>query len=63
MKTYSFIDYENQDFVKYNNGKIVKIKSSSRESVMEDFCSDGRIYGKTDWTNSGTVIWCWEDME
>lgn len=68
QNTYSFIDAENQDFVRFDDnhhpqyGKIVKIKANSHgEANSKMFESD--LCDLTDWTNTGVKTWCWEDME
>lgn len=66
MKTFSFIDSGNQDFVRYETHEskygIVKIEAEDHGHAQElmfetDLCED------TNWTNTGVKTWCWEDME
>ena len=67
MKTFSFMDFTNQDFVKWdlghiNSGKTVKINAEDHEHAQYKFIEQS-LCEDTDWTNTGVRSWCWEDME
>ena len=62
MKTFSFIDKKLQDFIRYiDTNEIVKIKASNTASAADEMFAVARN-GSTNWTNTGTRTWCWEDM-
>lgn len=57
-KTYSFIDFELEDFLRYEGEDVIKIESPSFEEVEDWLLKNGEKYG---WTNTGVKYWCWED--
>lgn len=62
MPNYSFIDSENRDFVRYLvDREIVTIDAPNVESAEDWLLTNGDA--KTDWTNTGTRFWCWDDDE
>ena len=64
---YSFIDFKLKDFVRYddfdkdNFENVVIIDANSNEEA-EDWLLK-HADSETDWTNSGTRFWCWDDEE
>jgi hypothetical protein len=60
MAKYSFIDFGNRDFVKYDNGDVVEIEASSFEEAEEWLLTHEN---ETDWSNSGVRYWCWDEEE
>ena len=62
MKTFSFIDYGNKDFVKYEGGITVRVSAEDHGHAQSIMFEDG-LCENTDWTNTGVKTWCWEDME
>lgn len=59
MATYSFIDFGNEDFLRYENGDVVKIEASCIEEAEDWFLKNGDQL--TDWTNSGIRYWNWDE--
>jgi hypothetical protein len=69
MKKFSFIDCENEDFVRYEtdsfqcgSGEIVYVQAEDHGHAQSIMFEDG-LCERTDWTNTGVKTWCWEDME
>lgn len=56
--TFSFIDMGNEDFVRDDEGIVVKKKLASYEDAS-GFVADGGL-DEFDWSNKGTRNWCWE---
>ena len=67
MKTFSFIDCGEEEFVSWDDcqvggGETVKIKAVDHADANHKFFESG-LCDQTDWTNQGVKTWCWEDME
>ena len=62
LKTFSFLDFESKDLVK-KNGEVVKVKAEDHAHAQDLFFDDGICDECENWTNSGTAVWCWEDMK
>lgn len=60
MKTYSFIDSGNRDFVKDSEGETIRKKFESKDHAESWILSNQH---KTDWSNTGVCFYCWEDEE
>ena len=63
MKTFSFLDCESQDLLKYHNGNVVRIKAEDHAHAMYQLIDEGLVDDCENWTNTGIKTWCWEDME
>ena len=55
---FSFIDYGLKDFLRDDNGEVIKIKASCQEEA-EDWLLDNAK--NLEWTNQGTEYYDWED--
>jgi hypothetical protein len=62
LKTFSFLDSGSQDLLKIND-KVVKIEAEDHCHAQVLFIESGEVDKCDNWTNEGTVTWCWEDME
>jgi hypothetical protein len=58
MKTWSFIDFGLQDFLRCSLGNVIYFKGSTQEEAEEWLLSEGEKYG---WTNNGVRYWCWDE--
>lgn len=58
MAQYSFIDFGNKDFLRYDNGDVIIIDFTSYEEAEDWLLSNGDDYG---WTNQGIRYWVWDD--
>jgi len=58
MYTFSFIDMGLEDFIRTENGDVLKKKFPSYEHA-EEFIMDGGL-NEFGWTNEGTRKFCWE---
>lgn len=59
MAKYSFIDFGNRDFVRYENGEKIEIEVSSVEEAEDWLLKNGDTL--TDWTNSGISFLNWDE--
>jgi hypothetical protein len=63
VKTYSFIDKELQDFIRYSDSnEVIKIQADNSSNAGYMMFMSVRST-ETTWTNTGTSTWCWDDME
>jgi hypothetical protein len=58
MKTYSFIDFGLQDFLRTSNGEVLRLKFPSYEAAETWLMIYGVDYG---FTNEGVRYLCWEE--
>ena len=59
--TFSFIDSGLKDFIRDENGEVLKKEFNSWEGA-DNFIMDGGL-DEFGWTNTGTQKYCWEDEE
>lgn len=61
MYTFSFIDMGLEDFIRTDNGEVLK-KIFSSYDAAEYWIEEGGLdeYG---WTNQGTRKWCWDEQK
>ena len=62
-KTFSFLDCESKDLLKYENGHTVRIQAEDHADANYQLIELGLCDDCVNWTNTGTKAWCWEDME
>lgn len=60
MYLYSFIDFGLQDFLRDENGEVVKLKFFDVTCAEDWLLTHGEEYG---WTNQGVRYWCWDEEE
>ena len=60
MKYYSFIDFGLKDFLRDNNGKVIRKQFAFVEAAEDWLLTNGEDFG---WTNTGIRYWCWDDEE
>jgi len=60
MGLWSFIDAGLQDFLRDENGNVIKIEGTLHDA--EDWLLTN-AETETDWTNEGTRYWDWEDED
>lgn len=58
MALFSFIDYGNKDFVKDNDGNVIR-KQFANEDEAEDWLLSNST--EHDWANSGVIFWNWDE--
>lgn len=59
MPLYSFIDQGLQDFLRDDNGDVIKYRCANSDEA-ESYLLD-ELAHTTDWTNKGTNIWDWDE--
>lgn len=60
MAKFSFIDFENKDFLRNENDEVIIIDVQHNQAAEEWLLKNGGNYG---WTNKGVRYWCWNDEE
>lgn len=58
MALYSFIDNENKDFLRDEDGNVIKITSDTFDDAEMWLLSNGEKY---EWTNSGVYYFNWNE--
>lgn len=56
MGIFSFIDYENKDFLRNDDGSVVMISCATWEGAEQWLLKNGKQYG---WTNTGVKYFNW----
>ena len=59
MGTFSFIDFGLEDFIRTDDGEVLKKEFSCYDSAS-NFIADGGL-DEFGWTNKGTRTFCWEE--
>ena len=58
MAIFSFIDNENKDFLRYEDGSRVMISTDTWEGAENWLLNNGKKYG---WTNTGVKYFNWSE--
>ena len=58
MALFSFIDHGNQDFLRDENGEVIRRQFADTYEA-ENWLLDNEA--KTDWSNQGTTFWNWDE--
>ena len=57
MALFSFIDYGNKDFVKDNDGNVIRKQFANKDEAEDWLLSNSAEH---DWTNLGVIFWNWD---
>ena len=63
MKTFSFLDFESQDLLRYLSGNVVRVEAEDHAHANHILIDESLCDDCVNWTNTGTKAWCWDDME
>ena len=55
---YSFIDYGNQDFLRYEDGSVIKLEFEYADEAHDWLLDHGEHYG---WSNDGVKVLDWNE--
>lgn len=58
MAIFSFIDNEKKDFLRYEDGSVIMITTSTWEGAEQWLLRRGKLYG---WTNTGIAYFNWTE--